>query len=53
MFRPIATCRTYDVLPSVLHLGDYPYEYGNATVGDGTALGRVPNPDREILSLID
>ena len=40
-------------LEAVLHLGDYPYEYGNATFGDGTALGRVPNPDRKILSLID
>jgi alkaline phosphatase D len=40
-------------LDAVLHLGDYLYEYGNGTYGDGTALGRVPAPDREILSLID
>lgn len=40
-------------LDAVLHLGDYIYEYANATYGDGTALGRVPVPDREILSLVD
>jgi alkaline phosphatase D len=40
-------------LDAVLHLGDYLYEYRNGTFGDGAALGRVPVPDREILSLID
>ncbi|HEX6397591.1 MAG TPA: alkaline phosphatase D family protein [Steroidobacteraceae bacterium] len=40
-------------LDAVLHLGDYLYEYRNGTFGDGTALGRVPVPDREILSLVD
>lgn len=40
-------------LDAVLHLGDYIYEYANATYGDGTRLGRVPVPDKEILSLID
>lgn len=40
-------------LHAVLHLGDYLYEYPNGTFGDGTVLGRVPMPDREILSLID
>jgi len=45
-------------LDAVLHLGDYIYEYanngyGNRPDGDGRALGRVPAPDREILTLDD
>jgi alkaline phosphatase D len=40
-------------LDLVLHLGDYLYEYGNGTFGDGTALGRVPSPNHEITSLAD
>jgi alkaline phosphatase D len=40
-------------LDAVLHLGDYLYEYANGSYGDGTALGRVPLPDKEIVSLID
>jgi alkaline phosphatase D len=40
-------------LDAVLHLGDYLYEYANGTYGDGRALGRVPEPDREIVTLAD
>lgn len=40
-------------LDAVLHLGDYIYEYANSTFGDGSLLGRVPVPDKEILTLID
>jgi alkaline phosphatase D len=40
-------------LDAVLHLGDYLYEYANGTYGDGAALGRVPSPNREIVSLAD
>lgn len=40
-------------LDAVLHLGDYIYEYGNGQFGDGTALGRVPFPNRELLTLDD
>jgi alkaline phosphatase D len=40
-------------LDAVLHLGDYLYEYGNLTYGDGTLIGRVPAPDREIVTLLD
>src|SRR6185436_929934 len=36
---------------AVLHLGDYFYEYANKQYGDGTALGRIPAPDKEIISL--
>ncbi len=38
-------------LDLVLHLGDYLYEYGNGTFGDGSAINRVPQPDRETVSL--
>lgn len=40
-------------LDAVLHLGDYLYEYANATYGDGTKLGRIPDPNREIISIAD
>lgn len=40
-------------LDAVLHLGDYIYEYGDGTFGDGEALGRVPSPNKEILTLAD
>ena len=40
-------------LNAVVHLGDYLYEYGNGTFGDGAALGRIPEPDAEILTLDD
>ena len=40
-------------LDAVLHLGDYIYEYANGGYGDGTAMGRVPEPNHEILALAD
>jgi alkaline phosphatase D len=46
-------------LDAVLHLGDYIYEYANANYGnrpgegDGRPLGRVPFPDKELLTLSD
>lgn len=40
-------------LDAVVHLGDYIYEYANAGYGDGTRFGRIPAPNREILSLED
>lgn len=40
-------------LDAVLHLGDYLYEYANATYGDGALLDRVPLPDKEIVTLSD
>ncbi len=42
-----------DDLDVVLHLGDYIYEYANGDYGDGTALGRVPDPVGEAISLED
>ncbi len=53
LFNVYALIAQRSDLDAVLHLGDYIYEYANATYGDGTALGRVPVPDREILSLVD
>jgi len=40
-------------LDFVTHLGDYIYEYGNASFGDGTPLGRIPSPNKEIITLAD
>lgn len=40
-------------LDAVLHLGDYIYEYANGQFGDGRPLGRVPFPDREVVTLED
>jgi alkaline phosphatase D len=40
-------------LDAVLHLGDYLYEYANATYGDGTKLGRISDPNREVVSIAD
>lgn len=49
-YRHIAERRDLDL---VFHVGDYIYEYANTSYGDGAPLGRVPQPDREILSLAD
>ncbi|HJR60920.1 MAG TPA: alkaline phosphatase D family protein, partial [Vicinamibacterales bacterium] len=49
-YRGIAARRDLD---AVLHLGDYYYEYANVRYGDGTRFGRIPAPDREIVSLED
>lgn len=41
-------------LDAVVHLGDYLYEYENGRYGDGTPLGREPQPvDREMVYLAD
>jgi alkaline phosphatase D len=50
VYRRIAAREDLD---AVLHLGDYLYEYRNATYGDGTAFGRVPMPDKECTTLED
>jgi alkaline phosphatase D len=49
-FNAYACLANRDV-DAVLHLGDYFYEYPNKQYGDGTALGRIPAPDKEIISL--
>lgn len=40
-------------LNAIVHLGDYTYEYGNETYGDGTAINRIPEPNRETVTLAD
>jgi len=40
-------------LNAIVHVGDYIYEYANGTYGDGTALDRIPSPDRETMELAD
>jgi alkaline phosphatase D len=40
-------------IDAILHLGDYLYEYANKRYGDGTTLGRIPAPDKEIVALQD
>lgn len=40
-------------LDFVLHLGDYIYEYGSGGYGPGPDIGRVHDPDHEIVSLAD
>lgn len=49
-YRNIASRADLDV---VLHLGDYIYEYANGVYGDGTSLNRIPQPNREIVTLAD
>lgn len=40
-------------LSFVLHMGDYLYEYAPGAYGPGPEIGRVHEPDREIVSLED
>lgn len=49
-YRKIAERADLDM---VLYLGDYLYEYGNGVYGDGAPLGRVPDPDRELVTLAE
>lgn len=37
----------------IIHLGDYIYEYANGRYGWGNELGRIPQPNKEIVSLYD
>lgn len=40
-------------LDFVLHMGDYIYEYGPGGYGPGASIGRIHEPDHEIVSLAD
>jgi alkaline phosphatase D len=42
-----------DDLDLVLHVGDYLYEYGAGGYGPGEEIGRIHQPEHEILSLAD
>ena len=52
-FNAYACLAERDDVDVVLHLGDYLYEYGNGEYGDGTPLGRIPDPEHEVLTLED
>jgi alkaline phosphatase D len=52
-FTAYAAIATRADLDAVIHLGDYLYEYANRESGDGTALHRVPSPDKEMVALAD
>ncbi len=52
-FNAYALIARRDDLDLVVHLGDYLYEYANGAYGDGTALGRIPQPDAELVTLED
>src|ERR1043166_3651508 len=40
-------------LDAVIHLGDYIYEFANGVYGDGTSTHRVPQPEKEAITLSD
>ncbi|KAL8757389.1 MAG: hypothetical protein Q9199_002266 [Rusavskia elegans] len=42
-----------DSVDYVIHLGDYIYEYGNGEYGNGSSIGRIPLPNRQIYTLYD
>ncbi|HEB88099.1 MAG TPA: alkaline phosphatase [Deltaproteobacteria bacterium] len=52
-FNAYSCIANRDDLDVVLHLGDYLYEYGNGEYGDGTPLGRIPDPIHEAIDLED
>ncbi len=52
-FNAYACIAGRDDVDVVIHLGDYLYEYGNEGYGDGSALGRLPDPLHETVSLED
>ncbi len=52
-FNAYAAIAARDDIDVVVHLGDYIYEFANGVFGDGTPLGRVPDPEHEATSLED
>ena len=52
-FNAYACIAQRDDVDLVVHVGDYLYEYGNSGYGDGSALGRIPDPPHETISLAD
>ncbi|ORY12564.1 hypothetical protein BCR33DRAFT_800473 [Rhizoclosmatium globosum] len=52
-FNVYSSIAARDEVDVVLHLGDYIYEYRNGEYGDGSSIGRIPKPDRELLTLGD
>lgn len=54
-FNAYADMAALDRLDAVIHLGDYIYEYGAEGYGGevGKAIGRLPDPPHEIVTLAD
>lgn len=52
-FNAYAAIAARDDLDAVVHVGDYIYEYANGEYGDGTELGRIPDPPHECTTLAD
>ncbi|MCJ1367199.1 hypothetical protein MMC16_006331 [Acarospora aff. strigata] len=52
-FNAFGNSARKDAVDYVVHLGDYIYEYKNGKYGWGNSLGRIPLPDRTILTLYD
>ena len=52
-FNAYAALAARTDLDAVIHLGDYIYEYANATYGDGTPYGRIAAPNKEMVALAD
>lgn len=55
LFNAYEDMAALERLDAVLHLGDYIYEYGAEGYGEeiGKAMGRLPDPPHEILTLAD
>lgn len=53
LFNAYGNAVNKDSIHYVVHLGDYIYEYENGRYGWGDELGRVPKPNKEIVSLYD
>jgi len=52
-FNAYAAIAERQDLDAVIHLGDYIYEFANGVFGDGTAIGRIPDPEHEAVTLDD
>jgi alkaline phosphatase D len=52
-FNPYRCIANRDDLDAVLHVGDYIYEFENGVYGEGSGLLRIPEPQREAVSLSD
>ena len=52
-FNPYHCIAAREELDAVVHLGDYIYEFANGVYGDGSGLLRIPEPQRETVTLND
>ena len=52
-FNAYAAIAAREDLDAVVHLGDYIYEFADGVFGDGAAIGRIPDPAHEAITLDD